>query len=473
MNILVGINLDLVDTLVDGSPLDFYELLINENILNTIVIETNRYASQKIAEKVISPHSRIGKWQDTNIIEMKKFLGLLIWTGLVPLPSYELYWSNSFIFSTNFGQVMSRNRFEILIQMLHFSDNSQIDKNNRSYKLGTILDDVMINSNMCMQPNELFCIDESLIKFMGRLSFKQYIKNKRNKFGIKLFKLCIQPCYTLAIKMYCGKEANPEYNVGSKIVQELSEPYLHCGRTLVVDNWYSSVELAELLNSKQTHLIGTLRTNRKSNPKEVTNKKFKKGEIISMRSSSNVLVLKWRDKRDLCMISTKHDSEMVEKNIRGKTIKKPKVVYDYNTGKSPIDLSDQMSSYSNPLRRSVKWYRKVVLDTLLNVAVVNAFVLYTQVTKPERMSITTFRTILVEKLIKLNDEPMYNTTPSIEHKLEKVTKSRCFKCYAKMVSSKGRKFAQSHSKKTSTKCLACNKHFCLDCFFEDHRTRRL
>jgi len=44
----------------------------------------------------------------------------------------------------------------------------------------------------------------------------------------------------------------------------------------VVDNWYTSVELAELLNRQQTHLVGTLRTNRKSNPKEVTPKKFKK-----------------------------------------------------------------------------------------------------------------------------------------------------------------------------------------------------
>lgn len=114
---------------------------------------------------------------------------------------------------------MSRNRFEILLQMINFSDNSQVEKTNRLYKLGTILDDVMKNSNMCMKPDESFCIDESLIKFMGRLSFKQYIKNKRNKFGIKLFKLCIHPCYTLAVEVYCGKEANSNLNVGSKIVQ--------------------------------------------------------------------------------------------------------------------------------------------------------------------------------------------------------------------------------------------------------------
>jgi len=275
-NELTGINPDLFDCMIDGSPLDFYKLLVNDEMIEKIVIETNKYAVQQISSKHISPHSRLTKWRDTNINEMKQFLGTLIWTGLVQLPSYELYWSSSEIFKTKFGTIISRNRFEILLQMIHFADNSQIDKNNRLFKLGTLIDDVMLNSNMCMKPGKSFCIDESLIKFMGRLSFKQYIKNKRNKFGIKLFKLCIHPYYTLAVKVYCGKEAAPDFNVGSKIVQELSEPFLNFGRTLVVDNWYTSVELAELLNRQQTHLVGTLRTNRKSNPKEVTKKKIKK-----------------------------------------------------------------------------------------------------------------------------------------------------------------------------------------------------
>lgn len=100
--------------------------------------------------------------------------------------------------------------------------------------------------------------------------------NKKSRFGIKLFKLCTAPCYTLAVKVYAGKEANAELNVGSKIVLELSEPYLDRGRILYVDNWYTSIELAELINSRQTHLVGTLRANRKSNPKDVTQKKIKK-----------------------------------------------------------------------------------------------------------------------------------------------------------------------------------------------------
>lgn len=75
-----------------------------------------------------------------------------------------------------------------------------------------------------------------------------------------------------------------------------------------------------------------------------------------MKSDSNVLVLKWRDKRGLCMISIKHNSEMIEKFVKGKSISKPKVINDYNIGKTSIDLSNQINFYSNPLRRSLKYY---------------------------------------------------------------------------------------------------------------------
>ena len=41
---------------------------------------------------------------------------------------------------------------------------------------------------------------------------------------------------------------------------------------------------------------------------------------------------------------------------------KPKVVIDYNKGKSSVDLSDKMPSYSSLHRKTVKWYRKLVVE---------------------------------------------------------------------------------------------------------------
>ena len=38
-------------------------------------------------------------------------------------------------------------------------------------------------------PGENIAVDEELVKYRGRLTFKQYIESKRARFGIKLFSL--------------------------------------------------------------------------------------------------------------------------------------------------------------------------------------------------------------------------------------------------------------------------------------------
>lgn len=90
--------------------------------------------------------------------------------------------------------------------------------------------------------------------------------------------------------------------------------------------------------------------------------------------------MKWKDKRDLFIISSKHEDSVEEVTKRGETITKPKVVIDYNKGKSFKDRSDQMSSDTNPLRRSLKWHRKIGIDLLLSVSIVNALSIYQSVT---------------------------------------------------------------------------------------------
>lgn len=66
---------------------------------------------------------------------------------------------------------------------------------------------------MVRTPNQSMCIDESIVPFTGRLTFKQYIQNKTHKYGIKVLKLCINNLYTIGFKMYAGKEAVPDQSI--------------------------------------------------------------------------------------------------------------------------------------------------------------------------------------------------------------------------------------------------------------------
>jgi len=49
----------------------------------------------------------------------------------------------------------------------------------------------------------------------------------------------------------------------------LCKDILGKGHTICTDNWYTSVDLAEKLITMNTHLVGTLRKNRRGNPTEV------------------------------------------------------------------------------------------------------------------------------------------------------------------------------------------------------------
>ena len=69
---------------------DFYALLVTEEMLDKISEQTNIYAMQK---RLTITSKRIDRWVHTNKEEIKRFLGLIIWMGLVKLPSLNLYWS--------------------------------------------------------------------------------------------------------------------------------------------------------------------------------------------------------------------------------------------------------------------------------------------------------------------------------------------------------------------------------------------
>jgi len=124
----------------------------------------------------------------------------------------------------------------------------------------------------------MMAVDETLVPFRGRLKFKQYIPGKAHKYGVKLFKLCGVNGYTYNIDVYAGKSQTDGRGLGCRVVVDLSSIYLNSGRTIITDNFYISLNLANELLKKKTHLIGTLRSNRVKLP-DVTKTKLQTRQI--------------------------------------------------------------------------------------------------------------------------------------------------------------------------------------------------
>ncbi|XP_055918325.1 piggyBac transposable element-derived protein 4-like [Eupeodes corollae] len=297
-------------------------------------------------------------------------------------------------------------------------------------------------------------IDETVIPWRGRLVFRQYIPNKAHPYGIKLFNLCSTEGFTWSTKIYSGKSSTGVREVGlaKNVCEELSSLLKGEGRTLFVDNFYTSYELARSMLDQKTHVVGTLRANKKFCPKEVMNAQLKRGEMVAREEENGIVVLKWKDTRDVRMLSTKHapvkaavsDQSIPDPNIpstsRGRRInqrqgnrEKPLAIIEYNKGKSGIDLSDQMASYATTLRRGLKWYRKVAIEFLLGMAVVNAFLVYKKATKSV-MQIRKFREQVAEGLLDLlSPQPVASKKHYIEKRKDsngKTIRRACVLCYA-------------------------------------------
>ncbi|XP_056645829.1 piggyBac transposable element-derived protein 4-like [Diorhabda sublineata] len=277
------------------------------------------------------------------------------------------------------------------------------NKEDKLYKVSAFIELMNTNFQKWCVPEENVCIDESMIPFRGRLGFRQYIPNKRHRYGLKVYKLCADGDYTYTLKLYGGKSTRPgTTSVATDVVMELMASLLNSGRTLVTDNFYTSVSLANKLNTASTHLIGTLRPKRKFNPTPVVSVRLTRGEMTALQSNTNVIVGKWRDKRDILFLTTKDVPKMQDIVTRRGTVKKPSTILEYNKSKSFIDTSDQKAAYASTIQKGIKWYRKIIFELLTNTGVVNAYLLFIQVTR-EKMSITQFREELVLALTKLDD----------------------------------------------------------------------
>ena len=77
-----------------------------------------------------------------------------------------------------------------------------------------------------------------------------------------------------------------------------------------MDNFYSSPDLFQDLKEEGFEACGNLRTNRRGIPQELKDAQLKKGGESHFSKDDSLLFMKWRDKRDVTMISTFHDDSL-------------------------------------------------------------------------------------------------------------------------------------------------------------------
>ena len=214
----------------------------------------------------------------------------------------------------------------------------------------------------CRQDSSFQSIDESMTKFKGRSTFKQYLPMKPVKRGIKLWMRCDALTeYTCEMNVYAGKEGspNPVGTLGERVVGAFISTIKETYVTLAFDRLFTSVNLMDTL---QFGAVGTYNATRKNLPKAALH--LEKRESGFKCNNNRTLFARWRDTKKVILLSNCHNesSSSIQKKNKdgsGRWVSCPEAIQSYRKIMGGVDLADQISGLYDLDRKSLKWWKKV------------------------------------------------------------------------------------------------------------------
>ena len=155
--------------------LDFFQLFFTDEILEAIVKHTNTYAWLNITKKP-SYASEEGCWTETTFPEMKRFIALLVYQGIVKVPRYEQYWSTKTLYHALWARsIMSQKRFNALLAFLHVVDPFTEKDGEKLKKVSPLISHFQKVCCELYQPEQNVAVDERIVKSKHRSGIIQAI----------------------------------------------------------------------------------------------------------------------------------------------------------------------------------------------------------------------------------------------------------------------------------------------------------
>ena len=405
-----------------------FSLFVSQASINTIVENTNKFANKLKTDKSYF------RWFQLTSKEFLAFLGIIIFMGLVDVPSLAEYWNNDGFFGQDFIRAsgMNRARFMNILTALHLCDLEQ-DKVNELhkarkepydplFKLKPLVNDLQLACEAYFVPGQNISIDERMVAYKGRTGMKQYIKDKPTKWGFKLWILASSDSgYTYKFQVYMGKRLTPTTNgLGYDVVMTLMDGLFRQGYHLFCDNFYSSPKLCSDLFQRGCFLTGTIPENRIGFPKNLGNPLPAKAECGTSRwfRDGQTAFVKWKDTKVVCVISSFYPAsgrDFVERGrgklVGGRYVKDrvniPPPMKGYNANMGGVDLSDQLLKCYEIIRKSKKWWKTLFLH-FIDVGIVNSFIIHKSI--GGQLSHKMFRVNLAKALI-VASEMQVNPSP--------------------------------------------------------------
>lgn len=409
--------------------------------------------------------------------EIMMLLGIVFVMCYNHLPSQSDYWSTNESLGNPFiKKYMSRNRFQLLISKMYFNHPEKPDDAGKLYYAEELLNCFKYTFQKWVKEGNYQSIDESMTKFKGRSSLKQYMPLKPIKRGIKVWQRCDSfNGYIYDLNIYAGKEVSndPQNTLGERVVIKLSESLQSHNVLIAFDRFFTSIKL---LTQLPCAAVGTCMRNRKNIP--VFGNKLAKGESEFKVNADGFVAARWMDSKEVIMISNCHrpDTEIVKRKQKdGQKIDVtcPTSIATYNKIMGGVDLADQKVQIYDFDRKSTKWWKKFFFKSLM-AAAVNGHIIHQDVVG-KKTSLLNFLVNLAEQLV-LTGRQTAKVTRKIGGKSGPRSKKaklllnigdhlpvpgsgrrRCTKCAL-----------EKKDKRTKFVCSSCDIPLCNECFTPYH-----
>ena len=447
-------------------------ILPPEDLIELIVNETNLNAEQK--QRAAGRQDQ--NWTPVNGTDIRAYFGIRILQGTKTLPSERHFWSrNKYLHVKKVSDTMTRNRYLKINKYLHFNDATTAvprdhEGHDKLHQICPLIERLTETFSAEYKPNKENAIDEGLIKFKGRLGFKQYMPLKQAKHGIKVWLRADSVSHFVCqFDVYTGRpNRGQEHGLGERVVKELSRDLANGNYHLYFDNFFTCFILMKDHLDDNIYATATTCANRKDFLLPLKEAKLNHGESISMQRNG-VTACSWQDKKKVNFLTTNcqptGDDTVLrrEKDGTQEVLNAPPCVVAYNKFMGGVDYADQKrNEYRIPVK-SRSWYRYLAFF-LFETAIVNAYIL--RQLSPNHGGITQldFCLELLDKLIgHYSSRKRKRATTDIEvldgksHFPIRVTLNRCVYC------------ASRNQRHCSTwGCVLCDVTLCVSCFEPFH-----
>ncbi|CAK1589639.1 unnamed protein product [Parnassius mnemosyne] len=300
---------------------------------------------------------------------------------------------------------MSKQRFRFLLRVLRFDNIHTREQRKAVDKLAPIreiFEQFVKNCQTNYKNTEYVTIDEMLESFRGSCGFRQYMPSKPAKYGIKLFSLVdAMTFYTKNLEIYVGKQPEGPYfqDTSTKaLVKRMIEPISGTGRNVTMDNWFTSVPLAEdLLTNHNLTVVGTLRKNKPEIPSEFKRKGLQvHSTAFGYKPTETLLSYCPKKDKTVLLLSTMHNEGIIDETSEKKI---PEIIIFYNKTKGGVDVVDKLIGTYTVARVCYRWPLRLFF-TMLDVGAVNAHIILDTVNPNNRIGCKLFLKTLAFELCR-------------------------------------------------------------------------